>query len=60
MFDAHLALVGTNVPAWAALLVEAAIVEFPYAAALNVGKKIQFTIETGLVSEDQIKLCPKP
>jgi uncharacterized protein len=35
IFDAHLALIGTNVPAWADLLAEEAIVEFPYAAALG-------------------------
>jgi NAD(P)-dependent dehydrogenase (short-subunit alcohol dehydrogenase family) len=33
IFDAHLALIGTNVPAWADLLAEDAIVEFPYAAS---------------------------
>jgi uncharacterized protein len=35
IFDAHLALIGTNVPAWADLLAEEAIFDFPYAAALG-------------------------
>jgi uncharacterized protein len=35
IFDAHLALIGTNVPAWADLLAEEAIFEFPYASALG-------------------------
>jgi uncharacterized protein len=35
IFDAHLALIGTNVPAWADLLAEEAIFEFPYASAIG-------------------------
>jgi uncharacterized protein len=41
IFDAHLALIGTNVPAWADLLAEEAIVEFPYASALGVSTRFE-------------------
>jgi uncharacterized protein len=41
IFDAHLALIGTNVPAWAELLAEEAIVEFPYAAALGASTRYE-------------------
>jgi uncharacterized protein len=41
IFDAHLALIGTNVPAWADLLAEDAIVEFPYAAALGASTRYE-------------------
>jgi uncharacterized protein len=41
IFDAHLALIGTNIPAWADLLAEEAIVEFPYAAALGASTRFE-------------------
>jgi uncharacterized protein len=41
IFDVHLALIGTNVPAWADLLAEDAIVEFPYAAALGASTRYE-------------------
>jgi uncharacterized protein len=41
IFDTHLALIGTNVPAWADLLAEDAIVEFPYAVALGAPTRFE-------------------
>jgi uncharacterized protein len=41
IFDAHLALIGTNVSAWADLLAEEAIVEFPYATALGASTRYE-------------------
>ncbi len=35
IFAAHLALIGTDIDAWAKLLAEDAVVEFPYASALG-------------------------
>jgi uncharacterized protein len=36
IFDAHLALIGTDADAWADLLAEDAVLEFPYADALGL------------------------
>jgi uncharacterized protein len=41
IFDAHLALIGTNIQAWADLLAEDAIAEFPYATALGASTKFE-------------------
>jgi ketosteroid isomerase-like protein len=40
VFDAHLTLIGTNVEAWADLLGEEAVAEFPYATALGLPPRI--------------------
>jgi uncharacterized protein len=58
IFDAHLALIGTNVEAWADLLGEEAIAEFPYAAALGlpprlVGKSAIYNYINGAIHQMQ-------
>jgi uncharacterized protein len=41
VFAAHLALIGTDVDAWSDLLAEDAVVEFPYATALNAPSRFE-------------------
>jgi uncharacterized protein len=41
IFDTHLATIGNNVEAWADLLAEDAIVEFPYASALGAPQRLE-------------------
>ncbi len=41
IFDAHLAMISNNVKAWADLLAEDAIVEFPYASALGAPQRLE-------------------
>lgn len=41
IFDAHLALMVTNIEAWADLLAEDIIVEFPYASALGAPPRLE-------------------
>lgn len=41
IFAAHLALIATDIQAWADLLAEDAIVEFPYAAALGSPERLE-------------------
>lgn len=41
ILDAHLALISTNTEAWAELLAENIIVEFPYAAALSKPPRLE-------------------
>lgn len=41
IFDAHLATIGNNVEAWANLLAEDVIVEFPYASALGASQRLE-------------------
>ena len=41
IFAAHLALIGTDIQAWADLLAEDAVVEFPYASALGSLERLE-------------------
>lgn len=41
VFTAHLALIATDIQAWADLLAEDAVVEFPYAAALDSPERLE-------------------
>jgi uncharacterized protein len=41
IFAAHLALIGTDVEAWSDLLAEDAVVEFPYATALDAPSRFE-------------------
>ncbi len=41
IFDTHLATIGNNVEAWANLLAEDVIVEFPYASALGASQRLE-------------------
>lgn len=41
IFAAHLALIGTDIQAWADLLAEDAVVEFPYASALSSPERLE-------------------
>jgi uncharacterized protein len=44
MLDVHLALLTTNIEAWAELLAEDSVVEFPYAAVIAPMQNLTFTI----------------